>query len=207
MRLLIVATMVLMSATTASGAALSVTVKNSSGQPVQDAVVTLASPTASHEPIRFDWPMKMAQQNIRFDPFVLIVPVGAEVSFPNYDKVRHHVYSFSPAKTFELKLYGHDETRTVRFDKPGTVALGCNIHDRMVAFIRVVDTPFAAKTNAAGVAELQGVPEGRAVLHVWQPYLKGAGNEVTEAITVPPGGDMHEIVTVDVRPPPPMPMP
>jgi hypothetical protein len=151
--------------------------------------------------------MKMAQQNIRFDPFVLIVPVGAEVSFPNYDKVRHHVYSFSPAKTFELKLYGHDETRTVRFDKPGTVALGCNIHDRMVAFIRVVDTPFAAKTNAAGVAELQGVPEGRAVLHVWQPYLKGAGNEVTEAITVPPGGDMHEIVTVDVRPPPPMPMP
>src|SRR5471030_1705563 len=121
-------------ATAAHATDLSVSVRTGAGQAVANAVVTLYS-SSSGEGGRFDWPYRMAQQNLQFDPFVLIVPVGAVVSFPNRDSVRHQVYSFSPPHPFELRLYGKDETRTVRFDKPGVVALGCNIHDNMVAFI------------------------------------------------------------------------
>ncbi len=129
--------------------------------------------------------MEMVQQDLQFHPFVLIVPAGAVVAFPNRDDVRHHVYSFSPAHPFELKLYGRDETRTVRFDHPGAIALGCNIHDNMIAFIKVVDTPYAAKSGADGVASLRGAPPGQAVLHVWHPYLRAAGNEIVRTITLP----------------------
>jgi plastocyanin len=193
-------------ATPAAAANFSVTVKNAAGQPVRDAVVTLLPAGGVRGPIKFDWPMRVAQQNLQFDPFVLIVPVGADVSFPNRDSVRHHVYSFSPAKRFELKLYGKDETRSVRFDKVGVVALGCNIHDTMVGFIKVVDTPYAAKSDAAGQANLTDAPPGQAVLHVWQPYLKGPNNEVTRTVTVPAQGEGREAFVVDVRPPPPMAM-
>ncbi len=204
MRSLLALIFLLASAASSFAGSLTVTVKTASGQPVKDAVVTIAAP-GLHEPIKFDWPMRMAQQNVQFEPFVLIAPVGADVSFPNLDKVRHHVYSFSATKRFELKLYGHDETRVVHFDKPGTVALGCNIHDTMIGFVRVVDTPFAAKTNAAGVAVLHDAPSGKVMLHVWHPYLKGADNETGQTITVPAQGDGAETLTVDVRPPPPMP--
>jgi hypothetical protein len=134
-----------------------------------------------------------------FDPFVLIVPVGAEVAFPNQDTVRHHVYSFSPAKTFELKLYGQDETRTVRMDKAGVVALGCNIHDQMSAFVVVVDTPFAAKTDATGQVTLRNMPGDAARLQVWHPYAKTKGNLVSQPVALSAG---RAAVTLDLRPPP-----
>src|ERR1700719_842331 len=120
---------------------LVVSVHTPQGKPVADAGVSLPAPRG--RPIHFAWPYRMAQHDMQFDPFVLVVPVGARVAFPNLDRVRHHVYSFSPTHPFELKLYGHDETRFVTFDKPGVVALGCNIHDQMVGFILVVDTPYA----------------------------------------------------------------
>src|SRR5947209_5415692 len=109
---------VALAATAAQAGDLSFVLKTGKGQPVRDAVVTLypASGTPSG-PVRFDWPYRMAQHNLEFDPFVLIVPQGAAVSFPNLDSVRHQVYSFSPSHPFELKLYGRAETRTVRFDK------------------------------------------------------------------------------------------
>jgi plastocyanin len=202
MRALYVLIAFLLSVAPASAADFSVTVKNAAGQPVKDAVVTLTPAFGAHGPIKFDWPMRMAQQNTQFDPFVLIVPVGADVSFPNRDAFRHHVYSFSPAKRFELKLYGKDETRTVHFDKAGVVALGCNIHDTMVGFIKVVDTPYAAKTDANGLVKLSGVPEGAGVLRVWHPYLKAPNNEVSRAITTPAQDEGREAFVVDVRPPP-----
>ena len=190
-------------ATAAQAADLSVSVRTSKGQPVGDAVVTLyPSGGSGSGPIKFDWPYRMAQQNLKFDPFVLVVPVGAQVAFPNRDNVRHQVYSFSPAHPFELKLYGRDETRSVRFDKVGLIALGCNIHDSMVAFIKVVDTPYAAKSDAAGLAEVHGAPSGTAVLHIWHPYMKSPGNEIVRTISLPQGGEGHETVTVDLRSPP-----
>src|SRR4051794_37183154 len=169
----------------ARAAELAVTVRNSAGKPVADAVV-MVRPQAGvpRGPIRFPWPYRMAQQSMTFAPFVLVVPVGADVAFPNLDLVLHHVYSFSPAKTFELKLYGHDETRRVHFDKPGVVAVGCNIHDTMVGFVRVVDTPFAAKTNAAGEAVIHDLPAGAATVTLWHPYLKAPHNELARDVAM-----------------------
>jgi hypothetical protein len=177
-------------------------VRTPQGAPVANAVVTVAAPHAG--PIRFPWPYRMAQHNLQFDPFVLIVPVGADVTFPNLDKVRHHVYSFSAAKTFELKLFGHDETRVVRFDKAGIVDLGCNIHDNMIAFIDVVDTPYAALTNAAGEAVVRDVPSGPRGVRVWHPYLRAPGNAITLNVVVSGEGEVRQSVVTDLRPPPVM---
>jgi len=177
-------------------------VVDAKGKPVLDAVVTAYPPGLRAEPIRFPWPQEMVQKNLQFDPFVLIVPTGASVSFPNRDPVRHHVYSFSPAHPFELKLYGKDETRSVRFDKAGVVALGCNIHDGMVAFIKVVDTPFAAKTDDKGQAVLKGLPAGQVQVRIWHPYMKAPGNEIERVLAVPPSGAGRETAQIDLRNPP-----
>ena len=181
-------------------AELTIKVVTLSGQPVSDAVV-LYEPDVRPvgRAIRFPWPLVVEQRNMQFRPFVLIAPVGAEVSFPNHDPFRHHVYSFSPPKTFELKLYGHEETRSVRFDKPGVIALGCNIHDDMSAFIRVVNTPFAAK-SAAGDARIHDVPAGRGRLIVWHPYIKG-GRDLTRAVEIGEPG-LSVTLVADVRPGP-----
>lgn len=194
----------LMFASASQAADLSVQVRNSAGRPVSDAVVTLypASGGAPVSAASFEWPMRMVQQHLQFSPFVLIVPEGASVAFPNLDNVRHHVYSFSPAHPFELKLYGHDETRTVRFDRPGAIALGCNIHDQMIAFIKVVDTPYAAKTDANGVAVIHDAPPGAAAMHVWHPYMKTPGNELVRPVNLPRTGADNEAISAEVRNPP-----
>lgn len=179
---------------------LVVNVRDAQGRPVADAVVSMPANRAGA--VRFAWPYRMAQHNMQFDPFVLIVPAGAEVAFPNLNSVRHHVYSFSPAHPFELKLYGRDETRFVRFDKPGVIAVGCNIHDSMVGFIAVVDTPFAAKTDAAGQAVIHNAPPGRAAMRVWHPYLRAPANMVASGVVVPAEGTVHATVTAPVGKPP-----
>jgi plastocyanin len=187
---------------TAMAGDLTVVLKTASGQPVSDAVATLTYASAPRAaPIRFAWPMTMSQHNIQFEPFVLVVPVGSDVVFPNLDKVRHHVYSFSPTKKFELKLYGKEQARTVNFDKIGAVALGCNIHDQMVAFIRVVDTPYAAKSVASGEAVLRGAPAGPAILTIWHPYLKTPKNELQIKVNIGAAA-ARQAVTVDLRPGP-----
>jgi plastocyanin len=205
MRRLYALAVTLFSVCCATGAAAAdVTLQLSSvrGGPVADAVVT-AYPDGfpKNEPIRFDGALEMDQRHQQFQPFVLIVPLGASVIFPNRDTVRHHVYSFSPAKSFELKLYSRDENRSVKFDKVGVVALGCNIHDNMVAFIKVVDTPFAAKSDAKGDVVLHGVPPGPVQVRIWHPYLKAVGNELVRTVTVSAAG-ARDTVKLDVRPAP-----
>lgn len=198
MRLLSVVIAALLIAAPAAAADLRVSVTTPAGKPIRDAVV-MVHPKGGvpKRPIRFSWPYVMVQKNMQFDPFVLIVPVGAEVAFPNRDNTRHHVYSFSPAKPFQLKLYGHDETRTVKFDKAGVVALGCNIHDAMTAFIRVVDTPYAARTGPDGQVVIADAPAGAATLSVWHPYLKG-GRDLTRQLASAAGTVK---VTADLRAP------
>ncbi|MDB5438988.1 MAG: methylamine utilization protein [Caulobacteraceae bacterium] len=182
---------------------LVVTVRDDKGAPVKDAVI-MAYPASGlpKGPIKFPWDYKVTQQNIQFNPFVLIVPVGAQVLFPNLDKVRHHVYSFSAGNRFELKLYGREEERVVTFKTVGSAAIGCNIHDQMAAYIQVVDTPYAIKTGADGVATLTGLPEGAAKVRVWQPFMRTAKNEVAIAAVLPASGTMRQAVTVSLRPPP-----
>jgi plastocyanin len=200
MRLLLIFLLALMTPAMAAAADLVVSVRNAAGRPVADAVVMVISSRAG--PVRIAGPYRMAQRNLQFEPFVLVAPVGAEVVFPNLDNVRHHVYSFSPAKKFELKLYGREEARVVRFDKAGVVALGCNIHDGMVAFIMVVDTPLAAKTDAAGQAVIHGVPAGAVTVKVWHPYLRAPGNTLSSPANAPAEGAVRLNFTGELRAPP-----
>jgi plastocyanin len=183
---------------------LEVSLKDARGLPVPDAVVTYMPAQGTARAPHFAWPSVMAQHNIAFEPHVLIVPVGADVTFPNQDTVRHDVYSFSPTKRFELKLYGHEQARAVHFDKAGVVAVGCNIHDRMAGFIIVVATPYAAKTDADGRAVIADAPDGSGVLGVWQEDQKAPGNAVSRPVTV--HGATRQALTLDLRPHPAMKM-
>lgn len=142
-------------------------VVDAAGRPVQNAVVMSApgaKPSASGT-------FEMRQQDLAFDPYVLVVPAGADVTFPNFDRVRHHVYSFSKGNRFELKLYGKEEARSVTFTTPGIAAIGCNIHDEMVAYIRVVDSAAYGKTNEKGEVTLDMPAAGKVT--VWHPDAMG----------------------------------
>lgn len=113
----------------------------------------------------------------------MVVQAGTTVEFPNRDPFRHHVYSFSPAKSFELKLYGNDKSEAVVFDKEGVVALGCNIHDNMLAYIYVVATPYFAKTGPDGIGTIADMPAGTYTITLWHPDQKGEP-AVAEEITL-----------------------
>lgn len=147
---------------------LSVDVTDSTGAPIENAVVYAEPETKTSSPTA---PAVIDQRGKQFNPLVSVIQTGTDVTFPNFDSVRHHVYSFSPAKTFELKLYSGVPSSPVKFDKPGTIVLGCNIHDYMVAFIHVVDTPYFAKTDKMGKAALRNLPNGNYTLKAWHYAL------------------------------------
>jgi len=186
-----------------AAAPLSVRVVDASGRPVRDAVVTLYPAGNAARPAHAGGRFIVAQKNLQFQPFLTIVPVGADVSFPNLDPTKHHVYSFSPAKKFELKLFAKDQSRTVHFDKPGVVALGCNIHDQMSAFIVVTDSAWTARTNAQGIVVFGDAPNAPARVVVWHPYLRAPGGQLQLAL-----GPTQHIANFQVRlrPPPAMSM-
>jgi plastocyanin len=169
----------------AIAATLDVDVQSLAGAPLNN-VVVLVYPAAGAPPAatRLKGPFEMGQRNIAFQPHLLIVPVGAEVAFPNQDAVRHHVYSFSPAKRFELKLYGRQQDMRIRFDKPGPVALGCNIHDRMSGFIYVSDTPYAAATGDSGRIEISGLPDGPAEVRIWREDQRAPSGQIARKVTL-----------------------
>jgi len=182
---------------------LSVRVVDASGRPVRDAVVTLYPAGQAARPARGNGRFVVAQQNLQFRPFLTIVPVGADVSFPNFDPTKHHVYSFSSAKKFELKLFARDQSRTVHFDKPGVVALGCNIHDQMSAFILVTDSAWTGRTNGQGVVTFGDAPNAPSRLTVWHPYLRAPGSRLQQTIAPT---QRNAGFQVRLRPPPAMPM-
>lgn len=191
-------------ATPLVAARLSVRVVDGAGKPVRDAVVIFHPEGLANRAPRPSGRYVVAQRNLQFHPFLTVVPVGADVSFPNLDPTKHHVYSFSPAKRFELKLFAKDQTRTVHFETPGVVALGCNIHDQMSAFIVVTDSVWTERTNAQGIASFAEVPDAAGRLTLWHPYLRAAGGTLQQAI-----GPQQRSITfaVKLRPPPPsMPM-
>ena len=181
----------------------SVRVVDSAGKPVRDAVVTLYPAGGAVRAPHANGRYVVSQQNLQFHPFLTIVPVGADVSFPNLDPTKHHVYSFSPAKKFELKLFAKDQSRTVHFDRPGVVALGCNIHDSMSAFIIVTDSAWTARTNAQGIAIFGDAPNAPARLTVWHPYLRGPGGQLQQMVGP---GQRNASFQIRLRPPPAMPM-
>ncbi len=170
----------------ANSAELAVTVTDAGGEPIQHAVVyaqPLASgglPAPAHTPIVID------QIDKEYVPYVTAVQVGASVSFPNRDQIRHHVYSFSEAKTFEIPLYEGTPAEPIVFDRAGAVTLGCNIHDWMKAYVFVIESPFFAVTEAEGDATLE-LPTGEYAVEVWHPELKGEPTSSRQRISMSDG--------------------
>lgn len=187
-------------ATPAHAATLVVDLRDTAGKPLADAVVTVhAVGRPTPRATSFAWGSEVVQRNIQFQPAVLIVPAGASVSFPNHDAVRHHVYSFSTPKKFDLKLYGRQTARAVLFDKTGTVALGCNIHDRMQGFLRVVDTAWANRSDAAGRLTIEGITPGPVAMTVWHAGARAKNQEARFEVVVPATGAISRTVTIPQR--------
>jgi hypothetical protein len=144
-----------------------------------DAVVPLSGAVLIAYPEQSSPPKKdqaekvtMLQVNRQFDPFILPVPANVPVEFPNQDSTAHHVYSFSPVGSFELPLYKQDTPEPLEFSKPGVIPLGCNIHDWMIGYLYVVDSPWYIQlTENEGT--FTDLPAGRWSLRLWHPSLEG----------------------------------
>ncbi|MBU2872854.1 methylamine utilization protein [Marinobacter salexigens] len=151
--------------------------------PVTGAVVYLND--GSHAaPIRAE----VIQKDRMFHPHVLILPTGSSVDFPNQDNTQHHVYSFSPAKTFNLELYAGKPEAPVLFDQSGIVELGCNIHDHMQAFIVVADTRAIGQTDEQGeltiALDFGEAPKPDSLsLNIWHPRLPNNTKPISREIS------------------------
>ena len=152
------------------GANLGVTLLLPNGRPLVGAVVTAQIAEAVNHPAA---PVQaiMDQVDRAFSPDILVIPVNSSVSFPNSDSVSHQIYSFSPAKRFQLPLYRGKPYPPTVFDHPGLVTLGCNIHDEMLAYIVVTNAPFFGRTDPSG-AWSADVPPGIYHVSIWHPRLR-----------------------------------
>lgn len=153
----------------ARAATISVTVRDARGGAVSDAVV-YAVPEGRELPLAKKTAI-MDQKNRMFVPHVLPVQTGTSVRFPNSDDIRHQVYSFSSVKQFQIPLYKGTPANPVVFDRAGVATLGCSIHDRMTAYVVVVDTPYFATTDKKGRGAIASVGAGKYSLHVWYPEM------------------------------------
>ncbi|MCG6273811.1 methylamine utilization protein [Vibrio vulnificus] len=172
---------------------LTIRVFTQQGEPLENAVVFLKSDALlqSLQPMPVT---ELSQNNRTFTPNVLVITKGSAVEFPNRDRVRHHVYSFSNAKTFELKLYSGRPEKPVVFDKAGVVEIGCNIHDSMLAWILVSDTPLFAKTNNNGEVHFTQQPADTYQIEVWHSALPFGSPLVTKSAVLTENNSAVEIV-------------
>jgi plastocyanin len=182
----------------AQSTAIGVTVKDQHGKPVADAVV-VAVPADGVLRLPARARQEVDQVDKEFLPKVQVVQVGTSVTFPNRDSVRHQVYSFSPAKRFELPLYA-GVPEPIVFDKPGVVVLGCNIHDWMVGYVYVSESPWFAKTNATGKATLADLPPRGYVVRVWHPQLAVAEDTTRKSVEVVKGRTTDVAWTLNFKP-------
>lgn len=167
--------------TGAPAATVHVTVTGKDGQPLPDAVVVIEVPNDARPRAPQPLSATISQQKMQFQPTVSVLPLGSRVRFINLDSWEHHVRGIpghlmalnaGPAAGFELRLDGKAEGKAahsaeVTLSQAGPLQLGCHLHSSMRGFLYVADTPWAVKTDATGVAQLQDVPEGAARLRVW----------------------------------------
>jgi plastocyanin len=175
-------------------------VVDADGNPVREAVVFVDQLPAGASPPHDRARATIDQINKEFVPHVLPVCVGTEVSFPNHDQIHHHVYSLSRTKTFEIPLYKGEPAAPVRFDEPGAVKLGCNIHDWMSGVILVVPTPYFATTDEAGNFTLAELPPGTYGVVAWHEGSKVPVDETRQAVAADAAG-APVTFTLDVVPP------
>ncbi len=185
--------------TAVSAASISIagplTLYDTDGKPVADAVVSFV-PVGAVVPVTTG--SKVAEMNQRaeaFWPKVLAVQTGTDVAFLNQDPTRHHVYSYSPAKQFERQVPARGDAPHVVFDKSGIVALGCNIHDQMLAYVIVVDTPYFAKTDSEGTANPGMLPNGAYKATIWHARIKAPNNTIQLDVSV----DADKISGLDMK--------
>ncbi len=141
----------------------------------------------------------MDQVNTQFLPHILVIQKGTQVRFPNSDSIKHHVYSFSPAKTFELQLYKGLHAAPLLFPKFGSVELGCNIHDWMLGYIFVVDTPYFGKTDIKGNLTLD-LPDGEYQLDVWHSRIQDKLSSLSRQLTLPGESEIKIILKSPLLP-------
>lgn len=186
----------------ATAAQLQVSVTGADGKPVPDVAVQV-QPTGNWPAQATPEPAVIAQQNIRFVPFLTIVPVGASVRFVNRDRYDHHVRSLPggplgnlpPARQFEFRMAALNaagreaQSADLKLDLPGTIALGCHLHGSMRGHILISTTPWFAVTDAQGKVRIDNLPDGQAEVRLWHPdqlsdqaalRVQLGGNVVTE---------------------------
>jgi plastocyanin len=171
--------------------------RDAKGAPVADAVawlIPLDPPAPTLTPPAE--PVIITQEGEEFSPYVTPVVAGTRVLFTNRDKVQHHVYSLSKTKRFDIPLFGAEAKPSVLFDKPGVVALGCNIHNWMSSYVVVVATPFFAKTPADGAVTLTGLPPGNYRLEIWHPRL---ASETRRDLTISSGEAPLQTISVVLK--------
>ena len=177
-------------ATQAAGADLRVLVTDQRGQPVADAVVGVlpppgAPPTAAPAPRTHT----VNQVALTFVPYIEVLRPGDKVVFHNGDRTRHHVYSFSAAKSFEFMLSPGESSQALELERAGVIAVGCNIHDSMITYLYVSEAPWNARTGADVVATFNGVPAGAGYrVQAWQPRLRpGRAPSMEENVAIAEG--------------------
>jgi plastocyanin len=166
----------------ATAAELSIELRTMDNQAMPNAVIYL-TPLKTQLPTTPPTIAVMDQIDRQYSPHILVVQKDTQVRFPNSDSIKHHVYSFSAAKTFELQLYRGLDANPLLFAKTGVVELGCNIHDWMLGYISVVDTPYFAKTNVAGQLSVT-LPDGEYRLNIWHPRIVDSTESLEHTVII-----------------------
>ena len=181
-----------------TAAEFSIVIKSTTGQTIEDAVVTLtpikAKKTKTSKTYIID------QINKTYVPHVKIIPVGSKISFPNKDNIRHHVYSFSNPKKFELPLYEGTPTKPVSFKQAGIVVLGCNIHDWMRGYIYITDTPYYGLSGKSGTITIKNIPKGQYFLRIWHPRIKDYSEQKAVKIKLTKNKIRYPEVSLQLKP-------
>lgn len=171
-------------ATITNAGELNILVKDGNGAVLEDAIITATPLDAKIIPKQKPGKPIVDQVGKEFFPHVMPIYVNSLVAFPNNDNIRHHVYSFSPAKKFELPLYSGTAAAPVLFDRAGVITLGCNIHDWMLGYIYVSATPYFARSDKAGKGAISNLPDGEYTVKVWHPQLMAAEESTSRKIVI-----------------------
>lgn len=166
-----------------AASSLQVTVLGKKNTPIENVVVSVIpnGDQAIDMPIRT---YEMSQKDKTFTPHILTIPTGSNVIFPNMDNITHHVYSFSPTKRFDLKLFKLKSPDPITFEKPGIVVVGCNIHDWMLGYIKITNTPFFSNTDSSGIASFPELPPGDYDIEIWNPRIKDKSKYLVRSQTL-----------------------